>query len=83
MFADCPYFYDIDVSNMFRRKHKTSGYYSVFNEYHNRINDMLDQQKDDKYILNQDSLLRKKQYNGYVVFKSDDKMTAKNKASLS
>lgn len=82
MFADCPYFYDIDVSNMFRRKHKTSGYYSVFNEYHNRINDMLDQQKDDKYILDQDSLLRKKQYNGYVVFKSDDKMTAKNKASL-
>lgn len=82
MFADCPYFYDIDVSNMFRRKHKTSGYYSVFNEYHNRINKMLDQQKDDKYILNQDSLLRKKQYNGYVVFKSDDKMTAKNKASL-
>lgn len=82
MFADCPYFYDIDVSNMFRRKHKTSRYYSVFNEYHNRINDMLDQQKDDKYIPNQDSLLRKKQYNGYVVFKSDDKMTAKNKASL-
>lgn len=82
MFADCPYFYDIDVSNMFRRKHKTSGYYSVFNEYHNRINKMLDQQKDDKYILNQDSLLRKKQYNGYVVFKSDDKMTAKDKASL-
>lgn len=82
MFADCPYFYDIDVSNMFRRKHKTAGYYNVFNEYHNRINDMLDQQKDDKYILEQDSLLRKKQYNGYVVFKSDDKMTAKNKASL-
>lgn len=82
MFADCPYFYDIDVSNMFRRKHKTSGYYSVFNEYHNRINNMLDQQKDDKYILDQDSLLRKKQYNGYVVFKSDDKMTAKDKASL-
>lgn len=82
MFADCPYFYDIDVSNMFRRKHKTSGYYSVFNEYHNRINDMLDQQKDDKYILDQDSLLRKKQYNGYVVFKSDDKMTAKDKDSL-
>lgn len=82
MFADCPYFYDIDVSNMFRRKHKTSGYYSVFNEYHNRINNMLDQQKDDKYILEQDSLLRKKQYNGYVVFKSDDKMTAKDKASL-
>lgn len=82
MFADCPYFYDIDVSNMFRRKHKTAGYYSVFNEYHNRINNMLDQQKDDKYILDQDSLLRKKQYNGYVVFKSDDKMTAKNKASL-
>lgn len=82
MFADCPYFYDIDVSNMFRRKHKTSGYYSVFNEYHNRINDMLDQQKDDKYILDQDSLLRKKQYNGYVVFKSDDKMIAKDKASL-
>lgn len=82
MFADCPYFYDIDVSNMFRRKHKTAGYYSVFNEYHNRINDMLDQQKDDKYILDQDSLLRKKQYNGYIVFKSDDKMTAKNKASL-
>lgn len=82
VFADCPYFYDIDVSNMFRRKHKTSGYYSVFNEYHNRINNMLDQQKDDKYILDQDSLLRKKQYNGYVVFKSDDKMTAKDKASL-
>lgn len=82
MFADYPYFYDIDVSNMFRRKHKTSGYYSVFNEYHNRINNMLDQQKDDKYILDQDSLLRKKQYNGYVVFKSDDKMTAKDKASL-
>lgn len=82
MFADCPYFYDIDVSNMFRRKHKTAGYYSVFNEYHNRINNILDQQKDDKYILDQDSLLRKKQYNGYVVFKSDDKMTAKNKASL-
>lgn len=82
MFADCPYFYDIDVSNMFRRKHKTSRYYSVFNEYHNRINNMLDQQKDDKYILDQDSLLRKKQYNGYVVFKSDDKMTAKDKASL-
>lgn len=82
MFADCPYFYDIDVSNMFRRRHKTSGYYSVFNEYHNRINDMLDQQKDDKYILEQDSLLHKKQYNGYVVFKSDDKMTAKDKASL-
>ena len=82
MFADCPYFYDIDVSNMFRRKYKTAGYYSVFNEYHNRINNMLDQQKDDKYILDQDSLLRKKQYNGYVVFKSDDKMTAKNKASL-
>lgn len=82
MFADCPYFYDIDVSNMFRRKHKTAEYYSVFNEYHNRINDMLDQQKDDKYILDQDSLLRKKQYNGYVVFKSDYKMTAKNKASL-
>lgn len=82
MFADCPYFYDIDVSNMFRRKHKTAEYYSVFNEYHNRINNMLDQQKDDKYIPNQDSLLRKKQYNGYVVFKSDDKMTAKDKASL-
>lgn len=82
MFADCPYFYDIDVSNMFRRKHKTAEYYSVFNEYHNRINDMLDEQKDDKYILDQDSLLRKKQYNGYVVFKSDDKMTAKDKASL-
>ena len=82
MFADCPYFYDIDVSNMFRRKHKTAEYYSVFNEYHNRINNMLDQQKDDKYILDQDSLLRKKQYNGYVVFKSDDKMTAKDKASL-
>lgn len=82
MFADCPYFYDIDVSNMFRRKHKTAGYYSVFNEYHNRINNMLDQQKDDKYIIDQDSLLRKKQYNGYVVFKSDDKMTAKDKASL-
>ena len=82
MFADYPYFYDIDVSNMFRRKHKTAEYYSVFNEYHNRINNMLDQQKDDKYILDQDSLLRKKQYNGYVVFKSDDKMTAKNKASL-
>ena len=82
MFADCPYFYDIDVSNMFCRKYKTAEYYSVFNEYHNRINDMLDQQKDDKYILDQDSLLRKKQYNGYVVFKSDDKMTAKDKASL-
>ena len=82
MFADCPYFYDIDVSNMFRRKHKTAGYYSVFNEYHNRINNMLDQQKDDKYILDQDSLLRKKQYNGYVVFKNDDKMTAKDRASL-
>ena len=82
MFADCPYFYDIDVSNMFCRKYKTAGYYSVFNEYHNRINNMLDQQKDDKYILDQDSLLRKKQYNGYVVFKSDDKMTAKDKASL-
>ena len=82
MFADCPYFYDIDVSNMFRRKYKTAEYYSVFNEYHNRINDMLDQQKDDKYILDQDSLLRKKQYNGYVVFKSDDKMTAKDRASL-
>lgn len=82
MFADCPYFYDIDVSNMFRRKHKTAGYYNVFNEYHNRINNMLDQQKDDKYILVQDSLLRKKQYNGYVVFKSDDKITAKDKASL-
>lgn len=82
MFADCPYFYDIDVSNMFRRKYKTAEYYSVFNEYHNRINNMLDQQKDDKYILDQDSLLRKKQYNGYVVFKSDDKMTAKDKASL-
>lgn len=82
MFADCPYFYDIDVSNMFRRKKKTAKYYSVFNEYHNRINDMLDLQKDDKYILDQDSLLRKKQYNGYVVFKSDDKMTAKDKASL-
>lgn len=82
MFADCPYFYDIDVSNMFRRKYKTAGYYSVFNEYHNRINNMLDQQKDDKYILDQDSLLRKKQYNGYVVFKSDNKMTAKDKASL-
>lgn len=82
MFADCPYFYDIDVSNMFCRKYKTAEYYSVFNEYHNRINNMLDQQKDDKYILDQDSLLRKKQYNGYVVFKSDDKMTAKNKASL-
>ena len=82
MFADCPYFYDIDASNMFRRKYKTAGYYSVFNEYHNRINNMLDQQKDDKYILDQDSLLRKKQYNGYVVFKSDDKMTAKDKASL-
>ena len=82
MFADCPYFYDIDVSNMFYRKYKTAEYYSVFNEYHNRINNMLDQQKDDKYILDQDSLLRKKQYNGYVVFKSDDKMTAKDKASL-
>ena len=82
MFADCPYFYDIDVSNMFYRKYKTAEYYSVFNEYHNRINDMLDQQKDDKYILDQDSLLRKKQYNGYVVFKSDDKMTAKDRASL-
>lgn len=82
MFADCPYFYDIDVSNMFCRKYKTAEYYSVFNEYHNRINYMLDQQKDDMYILDQDSLLRKKQYNGYVVFKSDDKMTAKNKASL-
>lgn len=82
MFADCPYFYDIDVSNMFCRKYKTAEYYSVFNEYHNRINNMLDQQKDDKYILDQDSLLRKKQYNGYVVFKSDDKMTAKDKASL-
>ena len=82
MFSDCPYFYDIDASNMFRRKYKTAGYYSVFNEYHNRINNMLDQQKDDKYILDQDSLLRKKQYNGYVVFKSDDKMTAKDKASL-
>ena len=82
MFADCPYFYDIDASNMFRRKYKTAEYYSVFNEYHNRINNMLDQQKDDKYILDQDSLLRKKQYNGYVVFKSDDKMTAKDKASL-
>lgn len=82
MFADCPYFYDIDVSNMFCRKYKTAEYYSVFNEYHNRINNMLDQQKDDKYILDQDSLLRKKQYNGYVVFKSDDKMTAKIKASL-
>ena len=81
-FDDCPYFYDIDVSNMFRRKHKTAEYYSVFNEYHNKINDMLDHQKDDKYILDQDSLLRKKQYNGYVVFKSDDKMTAKDKASL-
>lgn len=82
MFADCPYFYDIDVSNMFCRKYKTAEYYSVFNEYHNRINNMLDQQKDDMYILDQDSLLRKKQYNGYVVFKSDDKMTAKDKASL-
>lgn len=82
MFADCPFFYDIDVSNMFRRKHKTAEYHRVFNEYHNRINEMLDQQKDDKYILDQDSLLRKKQYNGYVVFKSDDKMTAKDKASL-
>lgn len=82
MFADCPFFYDIDVSNMFRRKHKTAKYYSVFNEYHNRINEMLDQQKDDKYILDQDSLLRKKQYNGYVVFKSDNKMSAKDKASL-
>lgn len=82
MFADCPCFYDIDVSNMFCRKYKTAEYYSVFNEYHNRINNMLDQQKDDKYILDQDSLLRKKQYNGYVVFKSDDKMTAKDKASL-
>ena len=82
MFTDCPYFYDIDVSNMFRRKYKKARYHDVFNEYHNRINDMLDQQMDDKYILDQDSLLRKKQYNGYVVFKSDDKMTAKDKASL-
>lgn len=81
-FDDCPNFYDIDVSNMFRRKYEKARYYDVFNEYHNRINDMLDQQKDDKYILDQDSLLRKKQYNGYVVFKSDDKMTAKDKASL-
>ena len=81
-FDDCPNFYDIDVSNMFRRKYKKARYHDVFNEYHNRINGMLDQQKDDKYILDQDSLLRKKQYNGYVVFISDDKMTAKDKASL-
>lgn len=82
MFADCPYFYDIDVSNMFLRKHEKARYYSVFNEYHNRVNEMLDQQKDDKYILDQDSLLRKEQYKGYAVFISDDKMTAKDKASL-
>lgn len=81
-FDDCPNFYDIDVSNMFRRKYKKARYHDVFNEYHNRINDMLDQQMDDKYILNQDSLLRKKQYHGYVVFRSDDEMTAKDKASL-
>ena len=43
---------------------------------------MLDLQKDDKYILDQDSLLRKEQYKGYAVFISDDKMTAKDKASL-
>lgn len=82
MFADCPYYYDIDVSNMFRRKHKKARYYNAFNEYHNRVNEMLDQQKDEKYILDQDSLLRKKQYNGYVVFESDNEMTAKDKASL-
>lgn len=82
MFDDCPRFYDIDISNMFRRKYKKARYYDVFNEYHNRVNEMLDQQKDDKYILDQDSLLRKKQYNGYVVFDSDNKMTAKDKASL-
>lgn len=81
-FDDCPDFYDIDVSNMFRRKYKKARYHDVFNEYHNRINDMLDQRKDDKYILDLDSLLRKKQYHGYVVFISDDKMTAKDKASL-
>ena len=82
MFADCPYFYDIDVSNMFRRKHKKASYYNVFNEYHLRVNEMLDQQKDDKYILNQDSILRNRQYKGYVVFESDNEMNAKDKASL-
>lgn len=82
MFADCPYFYDIDVSNMFRRKHKKASYYNVFNEYHLRVNEMLDQQKDDKYILAQDSLLRNQQYKGYVVFESDNEMNAKDKASL-
>lgn len=82
VFDDCPCYYDIDVSNMFRRKYKKASCYDVFNEYHNRVNEMLDLQKDDKYILDQDSLLRKKQYHGYVVFKSDEKMTAKDKASL-
>lgn len=82
VFDECPCYYDIDVSNMFRRKNKKASCYDVFNEYHNRVNEMLDLQKDDKYILDQDSLLRKKQYHGYVVFKSDEKMTAKDKASL-
>lgn len=81
-FDDCPNFYDIDVSNMFRRKYKKARYHGVFNEYYSRINDMLDQRKDDKYILDQDSLLRKKQYHGYVVFISDNQMSAKDKASL-
>lgn len=82
VFDDCPKFYNIDITNMFRRKYKKARYYNVFNEYHNRVNDLIDQQKDDKYILDQDSLLRKKQYHGYVVFISDDKMNAKDKASL-
>lgn len=81
-FDDCPNFYDIDVSNMFRRKYEKARYYDVFNDYHNKVNEMLDLQKDDKYILDQDSLLRKEQYKGYAVFISDDKMTAKDKASL-
>lgn len=81
-FDDCPNFYDIDVSNMFRRKYDTARYYDVFKDYHNKVNEMLDLQKDDKYILDQDSLLRKEQYKGYAVFISDDKMTAKDKASL-
>lgn len=81
-FDDCPNFYDIDISNMFRRKYGTARYYDVFKYYHNKVNEMLDLQKDDKYILDQDSLLRKEQYKGYAVFISDDKMSAKDKASL-
>ena len=77
-------YYNLDVTNMFYRKHKKSKYNKEFKQYHQIINDLINENDKncEETFIEKDSLLQNTSYTGYVLFYSDDNLSAKEKVYL-